>query len=72
MKKLLAMAGILCCLVFAFGACSSDTGTENEIDEAMDAAEEEAGSLMDQAEETAGEAMDAAEDMADEAREIVE
>jgi guanyl-specific ribonuclease Sa len=79
MKNFLVLVGILCCLFFSFSGCGGgDTSTGDEVEEAMDAAEEsaqetaeDAESLMDQAEEAADEAAESAKELADEAEETV-
>lgn len=71
MKKLLVMVGILCCLLFSLSSCGSgDTGTEGDVDEAMDTMEDNE-SLMDQAQEAAEDAAESAEELADEAGEAM-
>jgi hypothetical protein len=68
MKNVFVIAGILCCLFFAFSGCGGgDTAPEGAAEEAQ----EETGSLVDQAEEAADEAVDAAKEMAEEAEDAL-
>ena len=75
MKKLLVLAGILCCLFFSFSGCGGgDSATEDEVGGSMGAAAvdaEEAESLMDQAKDAADDAEESAKELADEAGEAM-